>query len=1196
MAPPSVNSIVYSVLPAIRKEELIRADLDLAAKPDATSVSKAKVAEVELQISRGDEAFRRRQFSQALDAFKTARGLLYKLIYPGFDVGSFTLNRYDVLLPANAAMEKAFLDVSTRLSDAIRPQVFESELLLRTDSEPIPDTLRPFMTTGFRETAGLDETIQTINSRALALMSENKAESASDLLRAGLAQISANPQADPTLAPATYLNLAAARLQSGDPRGAADAAKSSFDLFTAQRDVTGRAQARHLQGIAALRLGDANQSKEMLNDAAAILKGTTTERPRTPFISGTLDDTVSGEPAFGAAISGVGGIGVTDLRVVPVRRVLESKVAVSRDVAQLRAISSLNTAVVTYRLPGRSDGWGEIPLVDEAVGKQQAKPWSIGVPVGDQVVPITISAGKRPTTDAVVSSIYKRRASAVTARDLDFKINDPSTTTFYLTHLYAYALPVKMGDCFFELGQFAKAEEYFLLASNYGFLNKTIEANALWLRLARNAVAWGDSIYKREDLPGAKVQYSKLITDSGQVPSSAFYTTAALATPANDAKALIQALNTRPLPAVDWDIAYYVLTASSRLQQILSNLDFYGLLLSPIHTFEYLQSVARGFAQEAIQAEREFVNFKVHEELETATRRDLETAKAMANAEAQGQFENYQAAIDDVQAAQKARDLALKRRDDAVTQRNAYASASAAQIWGQAAAAALGGGQDAMYAEISELADKLARGETIHGPGPKLAAAEILYAGRKTRDYELKRMQDTIDELNAAIGVSDSQLQAATRRRNVAEIAWQAALQRAQMAAASLDAFNNELFTPEAWSRMASVMRDIAASYLFKAIRLAKLMERAYNFENDTAFSIIKSDYGYNVGNPSSGESTTLFGGDGLLRDVESFTYTAITSKIRKNSRLKDVISVASLFPAQFDAFRASGLLSLETDLYEFDRLHPGFYGQRLEAIEVQVIGLLPENGLNGTLTAGGVTRYRKKDGSTGQRVHQVDTMALSNFALRNDVFLYTAETGVRGLFQGLGVGSTWQLHLPKRSNDFDFRRIFDIQLVFYYTAAYDAGLRTTMLAKPPRPGEQAMLRTFGLRYDFPDAWYGFYANGRAEFQFDRFRLPMNQQNFKTRAGFFRVITKDGVASQGINVRITGPNGASGTELTGAGGIISTASAALTGLVNANPLGAWRVEVLGGTPVTEGGAVKFDRVYNVQFGLDYSFDYVPEEL
>jgi hypothetical protein len=220
--------------------------------------------------------------------------------------------------------------------------------------------------------------------------------------------------------------------------------------------------------------------------------------------------------------------------------------------------------------------------------------------------------------------------------------------------------------------------------------------------------------------------------------------------------------------------------------------------------------------------------------------------------------------------------------------------------------------------------------------------------------------------------------------------------------------------------------------------------------------------------------------------------------------------------------------------------------------------------------------------------------MALSNFNARGDGFLYATETGVRGLFQGYGIGATWQLHLPRRSNNFDMRRIFDINLILYYTAMYDAGLETKVLTTPPKPGELELLRTFALRYDFPDIWYVFYKTGIASFVLDPVRLPFNQQNFKVISAQFRVVTKPGVSNAGIQLTITGPNNATGNVATDATGTVSSADAALAGLIGADPLGSWKVQVVGGASITDGGVLKLDRVYNIQFGLEYSYDYLPE--
>jgi hypothetical protein len=1185
MANISYDASFASVLPIQRDREAILVDLQPGAPAGASDATRAKLAEIELHIQDGDRHYRARRYQPALDAFKKARALIYRLLQPAFDPDSYVRAPKDVPLPTAAALERGLIEVAVRVTDSLRPVAPEPDPIWRAGREPIPEGLREHASTGFREPIGAEDTLGRANAQAVSLLNESKPEGAISVLQDALQRAAADGRPDPSYVAATHLNIAAAYLQLDVADRAATHADASLKFFQEAKDSVGAAQALHLAGISAHKAGDEARARELLPRAAETLKlGEVRAAPATEIALVAVGGAAPRPTASPIALE-------TPSRAAPALAVVSR---LGRDAKDLQAIANQDTQRFTFRVPGRAEGWGSMGFVEPQLKRVQGKEWAVGIPAGEKVVALPAGGGRLPASDRIVSELYVARQAARSFKDLRWRIVDPSTTSAYLAHLYGYVLPVKIGDCYNELGQYAKAEEYYLIAAGYTYLNRNVEATALWIRLARNAVEWGDALYKAEDFPAAKAQYGKLITDTGEIPASFLYSNAALAVPAGEARTLIQNLLARPLPAVNWEIAMWVLTASARLQQLLQGLDFYGLLLSPIHTFEYLQNVARGFAQEAIQAEREFVTFKNHEELEAATRRDLETTKAMAHAEADGRYQQYRAAQEDEQAANRALQLSIKRRNDAVSQRNAYAASSSAQIWAQAAAAALSGGEDAMWGEISELADRLDRGETIEGPRPKLAAAQILRAGRKTREYELKKMQDTIDELTQAIGVAQDQVDAAARRRAAAEIAWQAALQRAQMADAALEAFDDEFFTPESWGKMADVMRGIARDYLFRAIRIAKLMERAYNFENDAELRIIKNEYGHNVANPAAGEDTRLLGGDSLMKDIESFTYHAITTKTRKSSRIKDVISIASDFPAHFEAFRESGLLSVETDLYEFDRLHPGFYGQRLEAVELEVIGLLPEGGLNGTLTAGGVTAYRKKDGTAGKRVHVVDTMALSDFALRNDVFLYTAETGVRGLFQGLGVGSTWQLHLPKRGNDFDFRRIFDVHLVLYYTAKYDAALRTAVLARPPRPGELALLRNFGLRYDFPDAWYGFYRGGAADFTIDRFRLPQNQQDFSIRAAHFRVVTKAGVSSQGIGVRVTGPNGAIGTAQTDANGVVTTGDPQLSGIVGADPLGAWKVEVIGGAPLMDAGTLKLDRVYNVQLGLEYGFTYVPE--
>lgn len=1112
--------------------------------------AEAVLARVKAKILAGDLNFTRGAYEGALTCYKQARAALYRQIHPKFDASGWVLSS-SALLPVSAALEGSFIDASSRFLDVTKPIGGASPAPFTAGSNPLPDTLAEFAETGFQPARGADAS--DLIARSANLIEEGRPRQAISLIEAAGGsprRVSASDRA------ALQLNLAAARIQLGDDAGAAEAAREARELFSRSRDVQGQALATHL-GAVALRENDAPLSERMLAEAAELAR---------PLIgeSGREDDAEA----------------------------LERGLRGGRSSAIARTIAARRSDVLSIRSSGGTSRMIEIGDVRDA----GATPWTVQARGAGGLSTIEYAAQTGISAQTVAQNFYEVRVAATEFTKLAIVLDEAASMSLYINHLYSFTLALKIGDALHALGRYAQAEQSYRQAASYKYLNTTFEATAVWLKLAANTIAWGDTAYKNEEIVGAKAQYAKLVSDAFGVPASFLYATGGLSKPAQIATQAIEALGTGPASRANAEIAWYVLIAASRMQSILDGLDFYGILLSPIHTFEYLQGVARGFAQAAIQAEREFVNFTTQQEAETATRRDLETMKAMAVAEAEAKVEAAKAAHDDVAAAQAAVDLAVERRDNAQQQRDKYASVSWSQIWATAAAQALGGGQSAMVATVTALADRLDAGETISGAGPLLAAAVTFSSGRKTRKYELAKMDDNIAELATSITIAQEMLDGAAARARVADLAAQASQQRADMAGEALEAFDSEMFTPEIWSKMAWVMRGISTSYLDDAVRIAKLTERAFNFENDTTVALIKNSYGHAMVNGSTGGSVTLLGGDSLLRDIESFTYQAITGRTRKNSRVKDVISVARQFPAQFEQFRSTGVLELETDLYEFDRLHPGFHNQRIEAVEVEFAGLLPPEGLNGVVSCGGVTGYRTRTRGHNKRVHQVDTMALSDFNIRNDLFVYTPEIGLKGMFQGMGLASTWKVHLPRRSNDFDYARIFDINLVLYYTAQFDPLLRKVVLQSPVRPGEMSELRNFDLRFDYPESWYSLYRSASASFRLGRERLPFNQHQFETESVNLRVVTKPGVSAQGISLTLTAPNGQSGSATTDATGSISTELPALSGLAAGSPVGDWTIAVTGGASLMDGGALKTDRIHNIQFGLEYAFEFIAEEV
>lgn len=1188
------------VTPHWRSVEAIEQDL-LVASDSTTSQAKAKLAEIELLIRQADRDFATRRYEIAVTTYKKARAKIYRILHPRFSVDTYLATGLDKLLPLNPAIERQMLEASVHLLDAVRPTTSAAETVLVPQvADGLPRELAPLVLVGFQEVTKLGTNMKDASGAAAGLLAEGKPHAAVHVLEAAIDIAKGNRRPDRGELAVLHLNLAASLVQTGEPDQSGEAANVAAGHFRSRRDVAGEAQALHVAGVAAKQRGDAAAAKAFFKKAAKRIKTLDRGRVLIPGgapagpgkISRRARPSASGSVALarpGAAISPVSISPSPKLDVASLTSRLEDR-------SRLQEILGKQENLLPFRTAGRNTAWGTVDVSSAFDKTQQAKAWTVGVPAGNKVVTFRTAAGNLVSTDQLSNSLYNTRINKTKFDDIRIVIAGTSTTSVYALHLYAYVLPVKIGDCYHRLGRFANAEANYRQAAGYTFLNRTVEGSIVWTKLARNALDWGVVLYKEERIADAKNQFEKLVMTDSTVPNSFLYTTTSLDVPAQDARQLTVGLGTRPLPTVNRTIAYLILRAGSHLRSIAAGLDYYGLMLSPIHTFEYLQSVAQSFCKEAIQAEREFVNFKSREEYESATRRDLENTSAMAQSEADARFQMYQSAQDDVRAAENSVALATRRRDDAITERAQYAATSATQIWAQAASQALLGGEDGMYGEISALADRLERGETISGAGPLLAAAQTLLAGRKSREYELQRMQNNINQLTQAISVAQAQLDSSRDREEAAELYWRAALEQIQMVQEALDAFDAEFFTPDAWSAMASVMRNISGSYVERAIRIAKLMERTYNFENDENLHVIKAHYGHGVANEAPGRDTRLLAGDALLVDVDSFTYHAITHTTRKSSRIKDVISLAGEFPSQFERFLDTGLLEFETDLYEFDRLHPGFFEQRIEAVELEVVGLLSEAGLNGTLTGGGVSSFRKRSNTVGSRAHVIDTMALSNFELRNDIFLYTADTGIRGLFQGLGVGGTWQLHLPRRSNDFDFRRIFDIRLAFYYKAKYDPGLRTTVLALPVRPGELTRQRNLTLRYDFPASWYAFYADGLAVFKYERHRFPANQTNFQTEVVRFRVMTNEGVDNAGIELQITAPGGAALTVTTGAGGLVSSEDAALSALAGVTPIGDWQVSVISGASLMGADGLDFARVHNIQFSIDYTFAYLPEVI
>ena len=442
MAFENYDANFSAVLPRMRSVAAISADVELWRSGRATDITRSQVATIELQIRTADELYQRRQYDPALQQFRQARASIYALLYPGFDVSAYG-TATDRSLPVSATLEPSLIDLSLRLTDSMRPLTIESTTLTRiVASEPVPATLAHFMQTGFRESQS-GRGPAAGGGRARRCRTERRQAGSGHRRhvpgpRGGQRQ----PLADPALLAAVHLNLASAFVQAGTP----DKASSSRGLR------------KSCSGPRKISLG----SRRRCMERRSRRKGRRPARRQAAILTG------GGSPRYDAGqpnqdrrpgecrceVDPPAPAPILSSRQTAASVVFEqTSVLATRDLQTLQPILQKDATTLMLRVPGRADGWSSVPVASDPQRQQLAKPWQVCVPAGESVATFkwpAIQFQPRTRRQPDLPAANCRRDAA----QLDWHITDTTTTTFYLTQLYAYSLAVKIGDCYHKLGQF----------------------------------------------------------------------------------------------------------------------------------------------------------------------------------------------------------------------------------------------------------------------------------------------------------------------------------------------------------------------------------------------------------------------------------------------------------------------------------------------------------------------------------------------------------------------------------------------------------------------------------------------------------------------------------------------------------------------------------------------------------------------
>ncbi len=814
---------------------------------------------------------------------------------------------------------------------------------------------------------------------------------------------------------------------------------------------------------------------------------------------------------------------------------------------------------------------GSIPA--PAVAQRQ-----VGLFAGDSVK--TVSLKPNSYQNDLLTNVYNVRINATTLEGIRFYEDSDTNFVAYIPHLFFFVLPIAVGDTYQAMGRFGNAINEYKAVLAYPFLNHGIEAPYVWLKMAKTALLAGNQYFRQNNTAAAKSQYELIIRTDLSVANSALYQGAMAAMQAQVTEVAKQIQN-QPHSAVNPKVVAIVTETYTQLQKIDQGLNFLGFGTDdyPVFRFKYLQGAANYMADNAIQVERTFIQFRATAENQTIERIQIESAVEVNKATLAVEQKRVADAQLEVQAARNARDLAALRQTHAQDTLNDWntlgaelASVNAALSWASNAA----NDQDITYTGVRY------NGSSHDFDTDVEEFYDVVGEWRENLNFEIqrRRLARQVSEAAAEVTLANTRLSQAQVRLQVQLLTVAVAQARLDGAKELLDYAQDRMFDEDLWFQLGGELQDLSRSYLDMAIYAAFLMERAYELEFDRKLNRIRLDYG--IGGPEG-----LLGGDHLKRDIASFTQDYLENAQKKNP-VRLVISLADEFPAEFHGFLAQGILPFRTDLELFDRRFSGSYRRKLKKVEVFVEGLVPAEGTFGMLTHQGISTEWRKSGANWakfNRVHAPERMLLSSYQFRRDYTIFTPSEEMLELFENLGPQGNWTFELPRAANNLDYQAISDIKLVVYFDADYDDELRTWVKSFYPTDGGRSLI--LSARFQFPDEYFRLDADREVSFTLHPARFAYNYTNLAIEGFRVRLVGRDGATAAGVNLTllrasdnssVAGTTNAQG-ELAGAAGTMAPFGA----WKGASPVDSFTVQVTGGFDTTT--------LADLQLAIDYTYDY-----